>query len=164
MEKSIDEIAATLEKLAATLTNLERRVQTLEGRSDIGDFLAAAPATKILKALDEPAAAVSAIVERETYFPSVGKAVLGIAGAYLLRAAAESGLLPFPVALALVMLYSIAWMVAAARAKPEREIASLAQATTAVLIFVPMLWETTMRFHVLPAGVVFIDPRQELLG
>jgi len=156
MEKppgEIAEIAAKLEQLAATLKRLERRVQALEGRSDIGDFLAAAPATKILNALDEPAAAVSAIVERETYLPAVGKAVLGIAGAYLLRAAAESGLLPFPAALALAMLYSVSWMVAAARAKPGREIASIAQAITAILIFVPMLWETTMRFHVLPAGV-----------
>jgi hypothetical protein len=62
MENRIDEIAATLDRLAATLTNLERRVQTLEGRSDIGDFLAAGPATKILKALDEPAAAGGGVV------------------------------------------------------------------------------------------------------
>src|ERR1035438_9050161 len=96
MEESVDEIAAALERLSAGLKALEQRVSALEGtaartpETRLGDFLTA-PSEKILQALDEPADAIAAAVERETYIPVIGKAVLGIAGAYVLRGVAESG-------------------------------------------------------------------------
>src|ERR1035438_8717852 len=101
MERSGDEIAAALERVSAGLKALEQRVSALEGtakrlqpEANLGDFLTA-PSEKILQVLDQPADAVAAAVERETYVPVLGKAVLGIAGAYLLRGVAESGTLPF---------------------------------------------------------------------
>jgi hypothetical protein len=81
--------------------------------------------------------------------PVIGRVFLGIAGAYLLRAVNESGLLPqleiVPVALA----YAGMWLVWAARAYSRSVFASNAYAVTAAIILSPMLWELTMRFKAL---------------
>jgi hypothetical protein len=158
MEKAGDEIAAALERLSAGLKALEQRVSALEGtparapETNLGDFLTS-PSEKILQVLDEPADAVAAAVERETYVPVIGKAVLGIAGAYLLRSIAESGTLPFSVAVTATILYAGCWLAAAVRARRPQRFSTLAYSITGMLIFIPMLWETTLRFHAVPAAV-----------
>lgn len=138
---------------------MEERVSALEGTparippdAHLGDFLTA-PSQKILQALDEPADAVAVAVERETYVPVLGKAVLGMAGAYLLRSLAESGTVPFWVAVTLTILYAGGWLVAAVRARRPQRFSTVVFAITGMLIFTPMLWETTVRFHAVPAGM-----------
>jgi len=75
--------------------------------------------------------------------------MLGIAGAYLLRALAESSVLPRMVIAAVAIIYAIAWLVAASRTSPRARFAPALYAATSALILAPMLWELTMRFHVL---------------
>src|ERR1019366_6188826 len=86
-------------------------------------------------------------------FPVVGKAMLGIAGAYLLRAVAESGSLPQLVIVALALAYAGMWLLWAARVPANIPFASTAWAVTSALILAPMLGELTLRFKVLPASV-----------
>ena len=147
-ERSLDEVAAALERLAAGLKDLDRRVATLEHTnphlapsSAFGDFLAGPVETR-------------PILERETLAVAIGKGVLGIAGAYLLRAVAESGVLPFRVAVALAIIYSAAWLVTSMRA--SRAQTAGAFAATSILILIPMLWETTVRFRTLPASTTAV--------
>ena len=85
-------------------------------------------------------------------FPVVGKAMLGIAGAYLLRALAESGSLPQLVVVALALAYAGMWLLWAARVPSNIPFASAAYAVTSALILAPMLWELTLRFKVLSAS------------
>ncbi len=85
-------------------------------------------------------------------FLVVGKAMLGIAGAYLLRAVAESGSFPKLVVVALALAYAAAWMVWAARVPLGAVFASTAYAATSAMILVPMLAELTLRFQVLTAN------------
>jgi len=159
MVESGAEIAAALERLSAELKALEQRVSALEGtgapvqpQANLGDFLTA-PSEKILQVLGEPADTVAAAVERETYVPVIGKAVLGIAGAYLLRGLAESGTMPFWLAVTLTTLYAACWLVKAVRSRRPQRFSTVAYAITGMLIFTPMLWETTVRFHAVPAAV-----------
>jgi len=86
-------------------------------------------------------------------FPVVGKAMLGIAGAYLLRAVAESGSLPQVVVVALALAYAGMWLLWAARVPANLPFASAAYAVTSAFILAPMLWELTVRFKILPAFV-----------
>jgi hypothetical protein len=79
--------------------------------------------------------------------------MLGIAGAYLLRAVAESGSLPQLVIVALALAYAGMWLLWAARVPANIPFASAAYAVTSGLILAPMLWELTLRFKVLPASV-----------
>src|SRR5579863_8436375 len=135
-----------LEQLSARVDALEKRVHELEHAS-----------TAVV-----PPAAVSASAEAFGATPDppsgdqitrafllLGKSLLGIAGAYLLRALAESNLLPRLVIAAVAIAYAIGWLVAAARAPTRDRFAPALFACTSALILAPMLWELTMRFHVL---------------
>ena len=74
--------------------------------------------------------------------------MLGIAGAYLLRALAESATIPKLPVLFVAILYACAWMVWAVRIHADR-FASVTYAITSALILSPLLWESTVRFQVL---------------
>ena len=84
-------------------------------------------------------------------FSVLGTTMLGIAGAYLLRAIAESTSLPKLGLAAIAILYAIFWLVWATRAPAGAWLASTTYACTSALILAPMLWELTLRFDVLPA-------------
>ena len=86
-------------------------------------------------------------------FSVLGTALLGIAGAYLLRAVAESTSLPKLGLAAIAILYAIFWLVWATRAPAGAWLASTTYACTSALILAPMLWELTLRFNVLPSEV-----------
>ena len=70
-----------------------------------------------------------------------------MAGAYLLRAIAESGALPPKLVFALGTLYAVAWLLWAVRAQVGRRSATTLYSLTAALILSPLLWEATVRFH-----------------
>ena len=78
-----------------------------------------------------------------------GKAVLGIAGAYLLRAVAESGTSAKLPLLIVAIVYAGMWLVVAVRTHAANHFASVTYAITAALILSPLLWESTVRFQVL---------------
>lgn len=84
--------------------------------------------------------------------PVLGKAVLAIAGAYLLRAVAESGAVPRWMMLVAGMVYACVWLVWAARSHRTNGFASGVYALTAAAILAPLLWEGTVRFGVFTPG------------
>jgi len=77
----------------------------------------------------------------------LGSATLGLAGAYLLRAIAESRVFPPKVAFATGTLYAVGWLLWAPRARAGRRLATTVYSLTAALILSPLLWEATVRFH-----------------
>jgi hypothetical protein len=89
----------------------------------------------------------------------LGRAVLGLAGAYLLRAAAEIGAAPRAVA-AFAVLYAFAWLVWAFRALRRSQIAGTTFTITSALILMPLLWEGSVRFGTLApevtAAILFV--------
>ena len=143
------DLPETLEQISARVDALERRVHDLEehapapARSDI--------ATAATSAVAAPAADLASGEQISGAFLLLGKSMLGIAGAYLLRALAESGILPRLLMAAVAIAYAICWLVAASRVSARMRFASALYAGTSALILAPMLWELTMRFHVLNA-------------
>ena len=91
----------------------------------------------------------SGIEQASSVFPVLGGAMLGIAGAYVLRALAESSVVPRQAIAAVAIAYAVAWLVWAARAKAATTFARAIYAGTSGLILAPMLWELTLRFNVL---------------
>lgn len=158
MPQAVDSIASALEQLSDQLQALEHRVAALERRPEKSpEPQLAAPIERSL-----PPATWRGFPSVET--PSgivtvVGKAVLGIAGAYLLRALAESPNVPKLPVLLVAILYASFWMVWAVRTAAASRFASLTYAITSALILSPMLWESTVRFQVLSpafASVVLV--------
>jgi hypothetical protein len=137
-------------RLSERIEELERRVSVLEHPSEAAASVLAKPASPI--ASQPPFTEASPLAPDGGVFPVLGKAMLGIAGAYLLRAVAESGSFPKLVVVLMALAYAGMWLVWAARVPDAARFASTVYATTAALILAPMLWELTLRFEVLPTA------------
>lgn len=148
--------------LPDTLTRLEARLETLEQRVYLLEHGAAAPLATAAPAATVDLATTNAVGNANLdeklatspaggVFPVLGKAMLGIAGAYLLRAVAESGALPNAAVAAVAIAYALGWLVWASRVKAGEWLAGSTYASTSAMILAPMLWELTLRFNVLPA-------------
>jgi hypothetical protein len=79
--------------------------------------------------------------------PIFGRALLGLAGAYLLRAVTESGTLAPEIGVFCGLLYAMLWLVLAARTPATRRIEAALHSLTSVLVLAPLLWEAALRFH-----------------
>lgn len=140
--------------LYEAMERLTRRTETLEGRVSA---LEHAPEAQPVSAEPLPstraaaAAAAEGLPQETGVFSVAGKAMLAIAGAYLLRALAESSVLPRTPVVTLAIVYAFVWLIPAMRAKAR--LPSVAWACTSALILVPMVWELTVRFVTLPDAV-----------
>jgi hypothetical protein len=137
-----------LEQLTARLATLERRVDALEHPSAA---LSASAAREPVEAPTGLPGEGLSLAQTGGAFSVLGKAMLGIAGAYLLRAVAESSSLPKLAIAAVAIVYALLWLVAASRVAAEKWFSSTVYAGTSALILAPMLWELTLSFNVLTA-------------
>jgi hypothetical protein len=142
----MNDLPATLDQLNARLETLEQRVYLLEHPS-----AARAPdaATETGSAVALESAEGLSSAQTAGLFSVLGKAMLGIAGAYLLRAVAESTSLPKAAVAAIAIAYALMWLVWAVRVKADTWIPGAIYAGTSALILAPMLWELTLSFKVL---------------
>lgn len=140
---TIEQLGARLE---ARLNDLERRVHALEH-----PYAAASQAHAQIQSAAAPQAATAATPNAGGAFSVLGIAMLGIAGAYLLRAVAETNVAPQSAVASFAIIYAILWLVWAARTRIDAWFASAIYACTSALILAPMLWELTLRFKFLPA-------------
>jgi hypothetical protein len=146
----MSDLPGAVERLTERLEALERRVYILEHPAE----------ERVLTPVQEPAA-LQAVQAAEAQLPGqaggvfsvLGKALLGIAGAYVLRAVAESSSLPKLAIAAIAILYAVAWLIAATETRAGAWLASTTYACTSALILSPMLWELTLRFKVLPPAM-----------
>src|SRR5579872_2093315 len=119
MEPSPDE-SSRFDILAADIADLKRRVATLEGSGPA--FLPIEPAIPQM-----PSVSGGAVT-------SLGLALLGMAGAYLLRALVESGSLPRAVGVAAGLLYAGCWLVTSSRVSSENRFTIAVYGLTSALI------------------------------
>ncbi len=143
----MDDLPESLNRLATRVEALEQRIAALEHPSQMSS-----PAT-VLDPVAKQAVEPRSVAQAGGVFSVLGTAMLGIAGAYLLRAVAESTSLPKLGVAAIAILYAMFWLVWATRAPAGAWLASTTYACTSALILAPMLWELTLRFNVLPAEV-----------
>ncbi len=147
MAERAEKAGQGLDHVCERLQELERRVAALEKRGElpasatVETFLGTIPKEK-----EERAGSTSVV-------PVVGKAVLVIAGAYLLRAVAESGAAPQWMMLVAGIAYAGVWLVWAVRSHRSRHLASVIFGLTVAMILPPLLWEGTVRFQALTAGI-----------
>lgn len=137
------ESPGALELLSTRVDELERRVHALEHPEE-------SRASSAVQSIAQPhldASDTNSTLETGNLFPIVGRAMLGVAGAYILRAVAEASVVPrLPICM-LAILYAFAWLAWSPRARSN--VARTVYAGTSALILVPLLWENTLRFHVL---------------
>jgi len=127
------------EALQREVHDLAARVATLEQHAG----LAAAPSQTAVREEVE----AHPLAEMPALLPVAGRAVLGLAGAYLLRALTEAGTLSAIAGTVAGILYALAWLGWAARSPATERLKTAAGSLTAVLILAPLVWEATARFH-----------------
>jgi hypothetical protein len=139
----------TIELLKLRVDALEQRVHLLEETIAPHAAMADQP---VIPPTAEPFVPAPASQQPGSILLIMGKAMLGIAGAYVLRALAESTPLPRLLIAIVAILYALAWLVFSVRVAGEARLPRIIYASTSALILAPMLWELTLRFHVLSAG------------
>jgi hypothetical protein len=146
-----DDLEREVRDLARRVAALERLVSTKPCGADCqsaADFQSA-PA---------PEARVPALSALPT-LPLLGRALLGLAGAYLLRALTESATFSPRTGVAIGLLYALFWLVWAARTPAPLRIETALHSLTSVLVLSPLLWEATLRFHAIStwtAGAILL--------
>jgi hypothetical protein len=151
MAQALDSVASDLERLNERILELERRIAALEAQPEKSTPAPAEPVDYTLQR-PRPPATWRGFPPAEVpggVVPVLGKAVLGIAGAYLLRAIAESGAIPKLPILIIAIVYAALWMVWAVRTHAANRFASITYGVTSALILSPLLWESTVLFQVI---------------
>lgn len=139
-----------IERLEKRMEVLERRVYALEHPLE-ARWPDPSPELATGAVLPTEGAVLQASVG--SMFPVLGVAMLGIAGAYVLRAAEESNSLPRLAAAVAGIAYAFAWLVWAARVRGGLRFTSTIFAATSALILAPMVWELTLRFKVFSPSI-----------
>lgn len=139
-----------IEQLIQTVEDLRRRVEALERAGTPALFPATAEVAAIGAAQMIPEVSSGMLA-------ALGRLLLGIAGAYFLRAITEAGILaPLTGALA-GLAYGAAWLVSTARIATGHRLSVSIHGLAAACIVAPLLWETTVRFHSLtPAASAIV--------
>jgi hypothetical protein len=173
MAEQAEKNGQEIEALCARLGELERRVAVLEAsaappaRSASGRTEERAPSRTWDGSVGRPVedVAIRAALEIKAkdkaeamagtvgFVPVFGKAVLAVAGAYLLRAVAESGAVPRWMMLVAGIVYAGTWLIWAAKTESRSRFASVVYALTVAAILGPLLWEGTVRFGDFPAAL-----------
>jgi hypothetical protein len=138
-----DDLEREVRDLALRVAHLEQLLQVQVGQ--VGQAV--------------PPATSHPLPETTALLPVLGRALLGLAGAYLLRAFTESGTFAPQAGVAIGLLYALLWLVWAARTPAARRIETALRSLTSVLVLAPLLWEATLRFHAIStwtAGAILL--------
>jgi uncharacterized membrane protein YsdA (DUF1294 family) len=138
----MNESPGTLELLSSRVDELEKRVHALEHPDEAKAYAVQPRVTQASAAFVDGESDLQAV----SLFPLIGRAMLGIAGAYVLRAIAAADVLPRLPISALAAAYAFAWLFWSSRS--PRRLSRIAYSATSALILAPMLWEMTLQFHV----------------
>jgi len=131
-----------LDALRAEVRELQLRVARLEQRGD------RMPAEVPILLAGEPDRGVEAFSFSDGV-STFGRALLGIAGAYMLRALTEIGLWSTTAGVGAGLAYAGLWLWLATRTRPEKQLAVVVNTTTSLLILWPLVWEATLKFGVI---------------
>ena len=148
MQDRLSRIESQLQTITAQLGDLERRLAALEGR---GPAEAGASVEPGAAATPVPDLATTARrLDAASALTFIGRTLVVLAGAYLLRALTDSGTLAPRVGVAVGMAYALTWIVMADRegARGRRGSAAF-HGLAFALIGLPLLFEATLRFKFL---------------
>ena len=149
MTDRVDLLEERVAALSTAVARLETRLADLESRSGAAVLTREVPTgTDAAGAAPEDGASALPAVTGSAPAALVGRAFLGIGGAYLVRALTEAGALPPLVGVALGLAYAAAWILAAERSgRSGRRPDAVLHAFLFLAVALPLVWETTVRIQ-----------------
>jgi hypothetical protein len=140
-----DDSPADLETLAETLRRMEGRLEALEKFRE-----------RVEGKGEQPPFAVRGVeIRREEGqadfdLALIGRTLIVLGGAYLLRALTEASFLPAVAGVSIGLLYAVSWSIVALRPRVSRR-SAIYHGLATTFIALPLIFEVTWRFHVLDA-------------
>src|ERR1700690_440572 len=107
----MNESPGSFELLSSRVDELEKRVHALEHPDEV----MASSGNRVVDTASFASTGETDSLQTANIFPLLGRAMLGIAGAYVLRAVAEAGVMPQVIVTTVAIAYAFAWLVWAAR-------------------------------------------------
>lgn len=139
-------LESRVERLEGAMEELSHRVEVLSGELGAGSREQQSLPPPIPPPLPAPSSNLQA--EDAALFSLAGTSILILAGAYVIRALTENGVLPHVAGVIAGVLYAAFWIFIADRAaRAGRSRVALFHAATASAIAFPLVWETTVRFQ-----------------
>jgi hypothetical protein len=146
MGYSSSDVNQDLVDLTMQVRDLQRRVSSLEQRLGEGVTHPIAQETPQVTPLPDFPAVPHMPPD---VLPVLGRALVAIAGAYVLRALSDSGVMPRGLGIAAGVLYALMWLLLATRRPPEARFAIAMTSSTSMLILGPLIWEACVRLMVI---------------
>jgi len=135
-------LESRVERLEGAMEELSHRLEAIEGVSretGVGSRTASIPVDSRLPTHDSR--------DEAPLFSLAGTSILIFAGAYVIRALTENGVLPHVGGVIAGVFYAAFWIFIADRAaQAGRSRVALFHAATASAVAFPLVWETTVRF------------------
>jgi hypothetical protein len=152
MEDRLIHLEAQMEELVRRIADFEQRLAALETREPAATAVRAHGAPSAEELDGEASLAGLRKSDLATIVAAVGRTLVILAGAYLLRALTDSGVLAAGPGALLGLAFALGWIVMADRAGAHgRTLHATFHGVAFVLIALPLLFEATTRFH-------FLDP------
>lgn len=142
-----DHGSSELADLILQVEDLRRRVLHLEERLGTKAAAPEAPAPVL------PLPAGTGVELPPNIVPVLGTMLVAIAGAYVLRALTDWGVLPAAEGVAVGLIYALVWLWVAARSPVEAKWVAALSCSTSVLIMAPLVWEAAGRLKVMSSGM-----------
>ena len=155
MDDRLLRVESAVQDLVQSIGHLERRLAVMEravaatGAADAD--ISASPALPGRPGpSDLPAGPARARDDLVTMLSFIGRTLVALGGAYLLRALTDAGVVPLPLGTALGLAYAMAWLVMSDRAGAAHGHTSAAfHGLVATMIAFPLIWESVTRFQLL---------------
>lgn len=153
MEDRLSRLEAQLGQLVSRVAAFEQRLAALETRAPAAEAAHAHGAPSADEMDREAGLADLRKSDLTTMVTLVGRTLVVLAGAYLLRALTDSGVLAAGPGVLLGLVFALTWVVMADRAGGHgRRLHATFHGVAFVLITLPLLYEATTRFHFLDPG------------
>jgi hypothetical protein len=137
MEERLVRLEARLAELESTVTELEARIAAVGER----------PAPEIVQAEAAPLVPEIGAAAIQRWLALIGRTLVVLGGAYLLRAVTGAGVVPAHVGVSVGLIYGAPWLYLASRAAARGgHLDALWHGLATALIGYPLVWEATIRF------------------
>jgi hypothetical protein len=144
MEDRVSRLESRVAYLSDRVASLEERLERAERAAPAAARAEEATTTTFADLVGLPPTPL------QQWLGLVGRTLVILGGAYLLRALTGTHVLPVQVGVAAGLLYGAPWLILASRAAGRgAHIDAFAHALTTALIGYPLVWEATLRFGVL---------------
>jgi hypothetical protein len=149
MDDRIARLESTVASLTSQVARLDARVRGLESKGGDTAEAPAVPAPGFVPNLIEglvPRLPASTV---QQWLALIGRTLVVLGGAYLLRALTAADVLPVPIGVAAGLLYGAPWLWLASRAGARgSSLDAFCHGLSTALIGYPLVWEATVRFGV----------------